>query len=277
MSKHCLAVFVVLLAAHTAGDTVAQISGDDGMGEFDCVIEPKMMIKLSSPEAGVIQRVSVDRDKTVEKDEVVAELDSDLQRIALDLARLKASNTTEIDSQAARLEFRKSDADRATTLHKQAIASAKALTEALTERQLAELALQKAKLDHAMAHVEMAQAQARFDRRSVRSPVRGVVADLTIRPGEYTYEQAPLMTIAEIDPLYVKVYVPVRHYRKLQIGMTGAVVPEEPIGGVYQAKVTVVDRVFDSASSTFVVRLDLPNPNYALPAGLRCRIRFLGE
>jgi hypothetical protein len=38
-----------------------------------------------------------------------------------------------------------------------------------------------------------------------------------------------------------------------------------------------VDRVFDSASSTFVVRLDLPNQNYALPAGLRCRIRFIGE
>jgi hypothetical protein len=35
--------------------------------------------------------------------------------------------------------------------------------------------------------------------------------------------------------------------------------------------------VFDTASSTFVVRLDLPNPSYALPAGLRCRIRFLGE
>jgi hypothetical protein len=48
-----------------------------------------------------------------------------------------------------------------------------------------------------------------------------------------------------------QVYVPVRHYRKLQIGMIGAVVPELPIGGVYQAKVTVVDRVFDSASSTF--------------------------
>jgi hypothetical protein len=51
--------------------------------------------------------------------------------------------------------------------------------------------------------------------------------------------------------------------------------PEEPIGGVYEASVTVVDRVFDAASSTFGVRLDLPNLNFTLPAGLRCRIRFL--
>jgi hypothetical protein len=41
--------------------------------------------------------------------------------------------------------------------------------------------------------------------------------------------------------------------------------------------VTVVDRVFDAASSTFGVRLELPNPDYSLPAGLRCRIRFLAQ
>jgi hypothetical protein len=58
--------------------------------------------------------------------------------------------------------------------------------------------------------------------------------------------------------------------------MIGEVVPEEPIGGVYKGKITIVDRVFDTASSTFGVRLELPNPNYALPAGLRCRIRFPG-
>jgi multidrug resistance efflux pump len=140
-----------------------------------------------------------------------------------------------MDSQVARLDFRKSEGERATTLHDEAISSGKALTEAVTERKLAELALQKSRLDYKMAEVELAQAQARFDRRSVRSPVKGVVADLTIRPGEYSYEQAPLMTIAEIDPLYVKLYLPVRDYRKIRVGTVGQVMPEEPIGGVHEA------------------------------------------
>jgi hypothetical protein len=48
------------------------------------------------------------------------------------------------------------------------------------------------------------------------------------------------MTIAEIDPLYVKVFVPVRHYRELQAGTNAEVMPEEPIGGLHRAKVTVV-------------------------------------
>jgi multidrug efflux pump subunit AcrA (membrane-fusion protein) len=38
--------------------------------------------------------------------------------------------------------------------------------------------------------------------------------------------------------------------------------------------VTVVDRVVDAASGTFGVRLEVPNPNYRLPAGLKCKARF---
>jgi hypothetical protein len=48
----------------------------------------------------------------------------------------------------------------------------------------------------------------------------------------------------------------------------------EPIAGVHPATVTVVDRVFDAASGTFGVRLDLSNPDGALPAGQRCTVAF---
>ena len=38
------------------------------------------------------------------------------------------------------------------------------------------------------------------------------------------------------------------------------------------ATVKTVDRLIDAASNTFRVRLELPNPNGALPAGLRCKV-----
>jgi len=44
--------------------------------------------------------------------------------------------------------------------------------------------------------------------------------------------------------------------------------------------VTVVDHVLDAASGTFGVRLALPNPDFNLPAGIRCKVLFempLGE
>jgi multidrug efflux pump subunit AcrA (membrane-fusion protein) len=166
------------------------------MGEFDCVVEAKMMIKLGSPDTGIMEVVKAMSSR---------QLDSDLQRTALELAQLKASNEADIKAERTRLAYRSSEAERATTLYSRQIASTKARDEAVTEKELVEHALARAELEHKMAQVDMAQAQIRLDRRSVRSPVNGVVADVTIRPGEYVYEQTPLMTIAEIDPLYVKV------------------------------------------------------------------------
>jgi hypothetical protein len=43
-----------------------------------------------------------------------------------------------------------------------------------------------------------------------------------------------------------------------------------------KAKVAVVDQVFDAASGTIGVRLELPNPDLRLPAGIHCRVHFGG-
>ena len=83
------------------------------------------------------------------------------------------------------------------------------------------------------------------------------------------------MTIAEVNPLYVEVFMPVSEYKAVQPGMPASVSPELPIGGNFDAEVAVVDNVFDAASRTFRVRLVLPNADHALPAGLRCTVRFL--
>ena len=59
--------------------------------------------------------------------------------------------------------------------------------------------------------------------------------------------------------------------------MQAEVVPEGPVGGRNRARVTIVDEVIDAASGTFSVRLELPNRDYEIPAGLKCAVRFLGE
>ena len=41
-----------------------------------------------------------------------------------------------------------------------------------------------------------------------------------------------------------------------------------------KATVDVVDPVIDAASDTFRVRLLLPNPRNAIPAGVRCSVHF---
>jgi len=63
--------------------------------------------------------------------------------------------------------------------------------------------------------------------------------------------------------------------RQHQLGRSAEIVPESPLKDSWRATVKVVDRVVDSASGSFGVRLELANPNGEIPAGVKCRVRFL--
>jgi multidrug efflux pump subunit AcrA (membrane-fusion protein) len=72
----------------------------------------------------------------------------------------------------------------------------------------------------------------------------------------------------------VEVYAPLSLLGKLKTGMRADVRPEGKGQPVYQAKIMVVNKVVDSASGTFGVRLEMPNPNNAIAAGLACTVEF---
>lgn len=86
--------------------------------------------------------------------------------------------------------------------------------------------------------------------------------------------EGAILTVAQIDPLNVEVIVSVEKFGSIAVGAEAIILPEEPIGGEYSAKVVIVDLVIDAASGTFGVRLELPNSDYRLPSGLKCRVMF---
>ena len=110
----------------------------------------------------------------------------------------------------------------------------------------------------------------------MRSPITGVVVERFQSPGEFASAK-PILKLAQLDPLRVEVFVPASLLGKIAVGMRAEVMPDAPVHGVYKARVTVVDRVVDAASSTFGVRLELPNRAYRLPAGPKCTVRFLRQ
>jgi RND family efflux transporter MFP subunit len=264
---------ITFLAAAIAHGASAQEAGDREK-ELDCVVQPNATVKLGSVEQGVVSEITADRGNVVRKGQIVARLDSRLQALAVELAEIRAESDVEIRSAKARLEFRTLDFERAGKLHQRQAMAAKKLEEAEIEKKLAELALETAILQQKQARVELLQAKERLERRAIRSSFDGVVVKLNVNPGEYVYEQVSILTVAAIDPLYVEVFVPLAYFGRIQLGTAADVKLEAPIGGTHRAKVTVIDRVFDAASRTFGVRLELPNPDLRLPAGLNCRIRF---
>ena len=92
-------------------------------------------------------------------------------------------------------------------------------------------------------------------------------------PGEYVNTQ-PLLRLAQVDPLRVEVIVPAEMFGKIEPGMTATIIPELEEYGALTATVTIADKVIDSASNTFGVRLQLPNDDLRVPSGLKCLVQF---
>ena len=241
---------------------------------FDCVIEPQQSVKLSSAVAGVIREVLVDRGDVVKQGQVLARLEAAVEEANLALAHAKASSDAPIKSAEAKLEFLRRKHERSEELVAKKIVAEATFDENLANARVAEQDVRTAQLNAHIADLEVRQSEAVVELRVLRSSISGIVTDVLLHPGEYRNDQSPILTLAQVDPLRVEVFVPTRFYGQIRNGETAIVEPEAPIGGLYEATVTVVDRVLDAASGTFGVRLRLPNPELQLPAGLKCKIRF---
>lgn len=259
------------LALH-AGILFAQ-----GVGkEYDCLIEARQTVEVRSPVEGVIETVHLKRGNDVKKGQLIASLFSGPERAALDLARSRAEMEGEIKSAEARQELARKKFERTDELQKKNFISASARDEAEAELRLANEQLRAAKENRRLAELEVKRAQEILSQREIRSPVNGIVVDVILRPGELTSsnQKDPIARLMEVDPLHVELILPMAEYGNIKAGRRATVMPERPVGGTYQARVEVVDQMFDAASGTFGVRLTLPNPGRKIPAGLKCKARF---
>jgi RND family efflux transporter MFP subunit len=242
--------------------------------EFDCLIEPFVTVKLSSAVNGLLETVTVDRGDLVKKGQILATLESGAEKAAIEVLRARATLESAIKTGQARLELSTRTQSRNDGMFQKSLISAEKMDEAETSKRLAEMALLEATDNRRLAELELRRAVAELARRTLYSPITGVVAERLLAPGEFSRDEQPVLKLVQLDPLRVEVFVPVALLGSIAVGQHAEVVLQAPVNGTYSARITVVDRVVDAASGLFGVRLELPNRDYRVPAGLKCKIRL---
>ncbi|SLN62439.1 Cobalt-zinc-cadmium resistance protein CzcB [Roseovarius gaetbuli] len=241
---------------------------------FDCLMDPAEVIELGSPVAGLLDEVLVDRGDIVTKGQVVARLNSAVEQSTVELLRTRANSTAVIDAQSEQLAMVEKRFERIKGLREKKIATVEAYDQVEAERIAARSLLFQAELNREIAEQELQRAEIILQQRTIRSPADGVVDSRNLVPGEYVGTDDHLLTILKHDPLIVEAFLPVEEYSHITVGDGATVHPAPPLEGSFAATVTSIDSVFDAASATFSVFLELPNPDRALPAGHRCTLTF---
>lgn len=263
-----LVVMTGLAAAASPPATAGGVAGTLG-----CLIEPDKVADLGSAVIGVLDSLRVERGDTVRKGQVLAVLRNDVERATAEVARTRASTEADLRSAEASRELARQKMRRAEELVARNFVAQQALDQARGDLQVAEQKVLQTREQLRVWGRELGVAEAQVGLRTIRSPFDGVVVERYLSLGERV-EEKPVFKVAKIDPLRVEVIVPAARFGTIRVGEVASVRPDLPGAASVDATVALVDRVVDAASNTFRVRLSLPNPGNALPAGLRCRIAF---
>jgi membrane fusion protein (multidrug efflux system) len=239
-ARNVLKLWAAVTLGTASGFSSAQSAYLPSVG---CVIEPSEVIDVSSPVEGVLAKRPAKLGDKVRKGQLLFSLRSGVERASVGLAQ-------------TRTEFALRHYDRNEGLYQDELISIHERDEFQTEYQLS---LQ-----------ELEQAKAVLARRSVVSPINGVVIDHFIDPGEFVNEQ-PVLSIASLNPLKVQLVMPYQSLGSIDVKDSLQIYPVEPVGGSYEAKIYSIDPVIDAASGTYRIHAHIENADGALPAGLECK------
>lgn len=215
---------------------------------LDGFLEPTEEVEISTPETGVIIKKNIKEGLTVKKGTVLVELDSSVLRASL--------TGTRADYQA-----KKRKKEEIEKLHKQAIASTEELQSAETQALIA------------LSQYQTLQRQ--IDRRQIKSPINGVIIEMTRDVGELVSQtQGPFIKIVNISKLKLTVYIP--YEKTIDLSLKKILpIKIEGIEKQQEGLVSYISPVVDPASSTVKVELTIDNANKELRSGVPVAVQFL--
>lgn len=234
-----------------------------------CLIEPSQVVDIGSPVVGVIATVDVERGDVVRKGSVVATLRRDVERASLSAANTRSDTRAELRAATAAANLARSKLVRAEDLRRQNFISEVALEQARSEAEVAFRRVDAVREQQRAAASDAETARSQVALRELPATIDGVVVDRFLNPGERV-DDKPILRIARLDPLRVELVLPLADLGRLKAGDRLNIKPDYPGAPAKTATVERVDKVVDAASRTFRARLNLPNPDHQIVAGVRC-------
>lgn len=268
MSRRLLRRASAALAA-CAALSAAQAQGN-GEPAVEGFLQPYRKIELSAPEIGRIATIDVKQGDAVQKDQVVATLDTRVFQAAMSVADARAGAQGRLESATATRDRLRKRLESLSALSVKGHAHAEEVAQAKADLAVAEANVQAALEDREIARRERAHVGQQIEHRRVRSPIAGVVTVIhkdvaeTVRP-----DTDAIMTLAEIARLKLDLFVPTARGLALKAG--DAVVLDCPaVGRQGKGRLEFVSPVIEAESDTIRVRVVVDN---ALPQGLRAGAR----
>ena len=203
----------------------------------------KRTVTVKAETGGTIIERAAEKGHRVEKGQALCRISTDDRPAKLDEGR-EALNQ-------ARIEY-----EGGLKLAKQGL-----ISETMIATTKARLATADAQLQHAA--IELARTQ-------VRAPFAGLVEETQVEVGDFVQPGTACATIIDLDPMMLVGRVAERDVHKLKLGTTAHGVLID--GTEVEGELTFIGQQSDTATRTYPVEIEVPNPSFALRSGVTTQI-----
>jgi HlyD family secretion protein len=276
-------------------------------------VEPITKVEIKSKANGIIKRLPVDIDATVQAGDLLAELDKEeleathrgaeanliAARAALEGADAQLKKNI-VEAEGPDVEFARRALDRARSLFDRRLIPQSALDDAQSALEVAEnrrqvarsqLAVSEAKVAEARAQVAQAKAAAEraaedLANATIRAPIRGTILTRDVELGSPVSSILNLganaslvMTLGDIDRVFVRGRVDEADIGHVQLDQLARIRVETFKDKVFSGRVTKISPMGaekDNVTS-FEVRVSIDNANKALKANMTANAEIVLE
>ncbi len=290
------------------GDGALRLSGNIE------VIEVGISFKI----AGRVDKRLVDEGDTVHRGQLIAALETaDLEaelaqrRAVWEVAKaalaelLAGSRPEEIAAARAAMEAAKVERDRLETewrrssgLHQQKMISTESYDQATAARNVAaeryrqasqqyklvkdgprKETIEQARANVGQAAAALTMAEVKLSYAKVYSPLDGVVLSKNIEPGEYVSPGTPVVTVADLDNIWLRAYVDEMDRDRVKLGQKAEISTDAKSGKTYAGRVGFIASEAEFTPKTvqtekervklvYRIKIDLKNQSHELMPGM---------
>ncbi|HMR29345.1 MAG TPA: efflux RND transporter periplasmic adaptor subunit [Geminicoccaceae bacterium] len=128
-------------------------------------------------------------------------------------------------------------------------------------------------LDQARAGISRTQAV--IDQKLIKAPFDGQLGIRQVQLGQYVSPGTTLVTLTDLDPLYVNFTLPEQTRAEVQVGRRVEVRVDAFPGRAFEAELTTVEPQVDPSTRTIRLQATLPNPDKLLLPGMFAHARLV--
>lgn len=151
------------------------------------------------------------------------------------------------------------------------------------KQQLAVKAISKAEYDTAAADLKARQAAVQQQRvnvskKQLRAPFDGRAGIITINPGTYLNSGTTIVTLQQLDPIYVDFYLPQRNLSDLKVGQKIVLTLDAFKDKTFEGTISAISPKVDNDTRNVQIEATVPNHERVLTPGMFANVSVeIGE